>query len=1255
MTEPIAITGIGCRFPGGAVDPASFWRLLRSGGDAVTAVPPERWRLEDFLCDDDAARGKTYSGAGGFLAEIDRFDAAFFDIGPAQAAAMDPQQRLLLEVSWEALESAGEPAERLAGSSTGIFVGMLDNEYERLAARARDRALEPHLVTGNLFSMASGRLSYFYGTHGPSLTVNTACSSSLVAVHLACTSLAAGECERALAAGVNLLLRPESYVHLAKMRALSRRGRCSTFDESADGFVRAEGCGVLVLKRLADAVRERDRIFAVIRGSAVNQDGRRPSVATPNAGAQRALIEAALRRAGAAPGEVSYVEAHGTGTPLGDPIEAMAIADALAAERAADDPLWIGSVKTNIGHAESAAGMAGLIKTVLALRHRQIPPHLHLRRLNPRIALGDRPVRFPGALVDWTSRRARRLAGVSSFGLGGTNAHVLVEEAPEPTPAGSAAAPRLLVLSAKEEPSLRALAERHAAALASSEDSLADLCFTACTGRSPLELRLAVAGDSRGELARQLSAFCAGQPGPGLAQGRVKTARGQVAFLFSGGGTQSLGMGRGLYRSLPAFRDTLDRCTDALGEMLPVPLRDAIFAEGAEAAARLDRSTFMYPAIVAVELALFESWTAWGVRPAMVMGHSLGEYAAAVAAGVLSVEDGMRLVATRGRLVDTLPPVGAAFSILADEASARRALEPVRAWVGIAAINGPRSTVISGRVAELEQVVAGLQAEGIKCKPLRVSHAHSPLLEPILGPLEAFAATLEHGAPRLPIVSNLLATAVDQRGVIGPGYWRRHMREPVRFAEGMKVLFEARVRHFVEVGPSATLVAMGQLCLPEDAVWAAETSWGASLQEGRDDRQQMLESLGRLFTRGWPLDWAALDPEAAERRRVELPRYPFRRTRHWVDAPPEAAVAAPVEARSATLVEEWRAAPVGGGPAVVARFAGAAVRQVLGLEAGRPLEPDADLALLGMDSLRAIELVHVLQRGLGDAVKLPTALPFERPTLEGLSAAVHERLLGVPGGERAPASNRWVRFRAGHPEARVRLLCLHYAGGSAQAFLPWLERRPPWLELGLVQLPGRWERLAEPPFTSVPALVDALLDGLRPLLLEDRPYALLGYSVGAIVAYELARAIAARGLPEPRHLFACAAAAPHRPRPTGDAPIAGLPDAELVAALARLYGRASSELLARPGAEQAVLAALRADLALSEEYRHRDGPTLEVPIAACGGRDDALVPAAELDLWRLHTRRRFEARLFEGDHFFLHAPAGLELLRSVVNTLEAPC
>ena len=892
--EPIAIVAVSCHFPG-APDPEAFWEVLSGGVDAIREVPEDRFDIDEFYDPDPETPGKIYSRFGGYLDGIDGFDPEFFGISPREAVWIEPQQRLMLETVWEGLERAGYSPAALRGSSTGIFVGVAANEYAHLLSAESVDKIEPYFITGNALNAISGRVAFALGLEGPAVAVDTACSSSLVAVHQACQALHSGDCDLALAGGVNVLLSPVTIIAASRARMLSPVGRCKTFDASADGYVRSEGCGILVLKRLSDAVRDGDRVCAVIPGSAVNQDGASSGLTVPNGGAQQRLINTALARAGLAGGDVDYLEAHGTGTPLGDPIEVQAAGAAYGAGRDADRPLLMGSVKTNIGHLESASGAAGLIKVVLSLQHELLPQSLHFDNPSPHIPWESLPVKVVEKATPWEANGRPRRAGVSSFGFTGTNAHVLIEEAPaqpaipdERSAGDVAVAPdsdvqeesvNVLALSARSPEALVALAQRYGSWLNIHPTvDVAEVCLTAGVGRSHFDHRAALVVDSAQSAGEGLAELAENRLRPGVVRGEC-TDRPTTAWLFTGQGSQHPGMARELFDAEPVFAETVTRCADAVNEILPRPLLEVMFATdretGGEAGETLRHTSFAQPALFAVEMGLARLWQSWGVEPDVVLGHSVGQYAAACVAGVFSLEDGARLMAERGRLFGSLPEGGRMVAVFTDPKHVEQvANEFPRVSVG--AYNGP-NTVLSGPGEDLEQVVAKFGDEGIRCSWLETSHAfHSELLEPVLGEFESYAAGLQFAVPTLPLICNRTGTVLTAETPLDAQYWRRHSRQPVQFAESVRTAAALGCSVLMEIGPQPVLTGAAVQVWPEHL---AAPRAIVSLRKGVGDRRQIAEALATAYVSGHRPNFAALHHQP--RHKVELPTYPFQRRRFW--------------------------------------------------------------------------------------------------------------------------------------------------------------------------------------------------------------------------------------------------------------------------------------------------------------------------------------------------------------------------------------
>lgn len=1007
----IAIVGMACRFPGGADHPHAFWTLLRSGFNAITEVPPARPELLRIFDPDPKKPARTYSKWGGFLDHIDLFDAPFFGISPREARHMDPQHRLLLELVWEACEDAGLPPSRLVRSDTGVFAGISTHDYGDALGYPRNQGeIGRHTATGVARNIAANRISYFFDFRGPSIAVDTACSSALTAVHLACRSVLDGDCSLAVAGGVQILLSAGPSIAFAKASMLSPTGQCRAFDAEADGYVRSEGGGVVLLKLLDAALADGDPIYSVIRATAVNQDGRTKGITVPSGEAQQALMEQALRRAGVAPAEVQYVEAHGTGTLVGDPIEAAAIGTVMSRGRPEGSCCVMGSVKTNLGHTEPASGIAALIKTALAIRHGEIPASLHFQRPNPAIDFTVLRLRVPTGPEPWPHPEQPRIAAVNSFGFGGANALVLLGEAPARAPAPpEVERPRLLVLSAKDPQALSDLAARYATQIRAGTASLRDVCYSASERRAHLKHRLAIVATRRDEFVELLTDFVAdkergqGANRANVSSGKASRETPKLAFVFAGINSQWWGMGRQLRASEPVFCRALERCDAALRPLAGWSLLEELDAE--ESSSRLALPEFVHVAHFAFQVALAELWISRGIAPDSVLGHGSGAVAAAYIAGVYPLEDAIGLAFHRSRFLARPEVEGKMLAVGAGFDEVAALVNGCEEQVSLAAINGPASIILSGDAAALERIHAALLERHIFARFLPVTAAeHSPLIERIGDEFAAAIENLRGRASGIPLISDMKGAPIDG-AACDAQYWTAAMRRPVLFRDGMRELLGFGISCFVEISPQLALLHSIQECLKE---FGREGVAISPVLRAQDEQAALLRSLGRLFTLGFQPAWHAIREEGAQF--TPLPLYPWRRERHWFES---SAHVAELDSREDSANERLPAGEPGPmahpAPSGDGQPAAASLRRILEQEdaegrirrieqylleqiarllgaAASSVEMDQPLTDLGLDSLIAAELATVLERDL--SVQIAGHQLLSGPTIRGLAREI---------------------------------------------------------------------------------------------------------------------------------------------------------------------------------------------------------------------------------------------------------------------------
>lgn len=1007
INEPVAVIGVGCRFPGDIDGPERLWDFLTEKKCAITAYP-----------DRGFTNAGTFAESGGFLKDVAGFDNRFFDIPPDEALRMDPQQRLLLEVSWEALEHAGIIPESLRLSRTGVFVGVSSTDYVRLVSASAQQKSTIWDNTGGSSSIIANRISYFLDIQGPSIVIDTACSSSLVAVHLACRSLSTWDCDIALVGGTNVLISPEPWGGFREAGILSQTGCCHAFDKSADGMVRGEGCGVIVLQRLSDARLEGRRILAILTGSAVNQDGKSNGIMAPNPSAQIGVLENACKSARVDPLEIGYVEAHGTGTSLGDRIEAHALGMVFGRKRPGSGPLMIGSIKPNIGHLEGAAGIAGLIKAVLMVERGSLLPSGGFTEPNPAIPFTELGLRVVDELQEWPVVAGRpRRAGVSSFGFGGTNAHVIVEEAGSvgadtvsgrADVGGSGGGVVAWVISGKTASALAAQAGRLGRYVrARPALDVVDVGYSLVSTRSVFDHRAVVVGQTRDELLAGLAGVVAGRPEAGVVCGVGKPA-GKTAFVFAGQGSQWLGMGSELYAAYPVFAEALDAVVDELDRHLRYPLRDVIWGHDQDL---LNTTEFAQPALFAVEVALYRLLMSWGVRPGLVLGHSVGELAAAHVAGALCLPDAAMLVAARGRLMQALPAGGAMFAVQAREDEVAPMLGHD---VSIAAVNGPASVVISGAHDAVSAIADRLRGQGRRVHRLAVSHAfHSALMEPMIAEFTAVAAELSVGLPTIPVISNVTGQLVAD-DFASADYWARHIRAVVRFGDSVRSAHCAGASRFIEVGPGGGLTSLIEASLADAQIVSVPT-----LRKDRPEPVSVMTAAAQGFVSGMGLDWASVF-SGYRPKRVELPTYAFQHQKFWlapapsVSDPTAAGQIGASDGGAELLASSGFAARLAGRSAdeqlaaaieVVCEHAAA----VLGRDGAAGLDAGQAFADSGFNSLSAVELRNRLTAVT--AVTLPATAMFDHPTPTELAQYLITQIDGH-GSSAAAAANPAERIDA---------------------------------------------------------------------------------------------------------------------------------------------------------------------------------------------------------------------------------------------------
>lgn len=1239
--EDIAIIGIGFRFPGDKSDPESLWRSLAGGEELLSKIPVKRWG-EQYWGRQSSKVDWFKEGRGGFLSTIDQFDNEYFGLPQLDAKSMDPQQRLLLEVTSDAFDRAGISHESLLGKAVGTYIGITGSDYGFLESLNQcldpDGQINAYSGLGTTACLTAGRVSYLFGLEGPSLALDTACSSGLVAVHLACQAIKAGECELAVAGASNVILSPLTYMALAEQGFLSPEFKCKAFDSSADGYVRSEGAAVVILKRLSSAVRDGDRIWAVVRGSAVNQDGRSISQVAPNGRAQEKVIQKALSESQVKPGEISFMETHGTGTLLGDPIELNAIKNQYCQNRDPSNPLYLGAVKTNMGHLEAVAGLAGLIKVVLCLNEKKIPPNLHVKKLTPHFDWKNTSVVVPTALTDWKTSQKKLIAAVSSFGVSGTNAHIVVEEAPVQAKTEQVVERpnHILCISAKSAESLKKLVIKYLEFTENLQDrDLADICFSANSGRSHFKYRLAIICESMTSLKTSLQNFLKTEEESNIpfVNSKLPQPIGEVAFLYSGQGTIYKGMGKDLYQTMPAFKRALDFCADYCRKRHKIDLIAVLFASDAKAPDIFDLR-YTQIAVTAIQYALVKMWSSFGIASTICMGHSAGEYMAAVDAGIMKIEDVLTLVIERGHLLYSSPDKGKMIQVIGSRDLVEKSVLKHSKLARIAAYNGADLLMVSGFADAVDRISTDLKAQKLKVIPFQGSSGfapHSPVVESIVPAFRKVLESLSYSRSQKTYVSAWKGKEIAEG--VDTAYWVDQFAQPVHFSDALKVLDGKKPDFTIEIGPHATLLPLLHRALTTDPERCV-----TSLQKSSSEWISILNALKAFYLFGGEVNWKSFDADFSRRRR-DVPTYQFDRKTFWLDKLSGSISIRQGEIADCHVLEEGKqnepAVPVLSriqAPAAmdIGQVKAELKKWILSLVGNEKeqLLDKVSLTDLGFDSLMRVDLRSRIKKKTG--VDVPPELIFANFDFKALLEYV---MRGIEF-KHAPVvtKNVWTSHYKARANPKFRLLCLHHMAASAAMFASWQNHFDSSVEVVPIELPGHGYRYSDPFITDFSTLISELSLNLRDFL--GIPFAVIGHSMGANIGYEWIVDLKKNHGIAPRHFYASAADARTFHHDKGD--------------LSFLH--VSPELTKNKEYMDIILPIAEADVELSNSYRECSNVKIDCPITAFGANSDTLADREVVNNWAKLSNSGFASHFFKGDHMFIveHFQAIIEIIKADV-------